>query len=352
MKRIFLLAALLLIVTGCTACVMPANTEPQYQAPNFQNSLEVNTRQPSPTYLPTATLLPSLTPIPTITPTETIAVTPTPLDLAAMKISRDDQMTVIEDVTFPDNSEMKPAELFLKTWRVENRGTKTWNNQYLLTFVQEENTYNGPVATKLMFYPPDTSLGWNIGSWPEPLAAVKPGEIVDITIILQTPNKHGYQFGSWTMINDEGEKLADPLWSQLQVNGTIPEEQIGWNGTWVINDPFLDDPAFPVTLSLENNEQWVRGYFYNHFGDTIVISGRTSEDQLLVDGLFGFPNQRVGGTALLLQFEQNRKTFRGTVYDNETQINLCAARDKNSYITACLPKETETHEPTQPTTQE
>ena len=197
-----------------------------------------------------------------------------------------------------------------------------------------------------MFFPEDTKLGWNIGSWPEPLQEVAPGEIVDLTILLQMPNKHGYQFESWHVINDKGEILSTLIWSQLQVNGTIAEDQLGWNGSWLMNDPFGLDPFQPVTLVLETSDQWVHGYFYNNAGDLILLSGLTGSDYMIMDGLYGSPNQRMGGTPILLQFEENGHTLTGTIWhDNSIQSGICADRDKKRYARACLPEIEDTPTP-------
>ena len=256
MKKItlFLLNSLIPIILA--ACVMPADTHAQYQVQEYTEEVwlsetptQTSTAEPSETPQPTATTTS------TVTPTETIVyASPTPIELGEMSVSRTDRIKVIQDMNYPDETVLKPVELIMKTWRVQNTGTETWNTEYRMTYVQENNTYNGPVMSKIMFFPADTTLGWNIGSWPEPLQEVAPGEIVDLTVLLQMPNKHGYQFESWHVINDKGEILGTPLWSQLQVNGTIAEDQLGWNGSWLMNDPFGLDPFQPVTLVLETSD--------------------------------------------------------------------------------------------------
>jgi hypothetical protein len=336
-----------LILMISTACVLPATHAPEYQSQsNVTDETFTATVQASNTRLPSATLAPSKTLQPSRTPTIRIESTPTPFEVDKLKVSKEDRMTVVEDVTYPDGSVFKPNTLFIKTWRVENTGTSTWNRDYLIVHAKE-NTYSGPMNAKLMFYPVDTDLGWNIGSWPEPLTEVKPGEIVDISILVQAPNDHGYQIAIWNLVNDRGERFEKPLWSQIQVEGTIPPEQLGWNGSWLVNDPFLNDPQTPITFTFETSDQWTHGYFYNTFGQLNLISGNTGSDQLILDGLYGKPNQRVGGTPLFLQLSSTGLIFRGTIWhEDQTQRSMCGARDEESYIENCLPKEIKTHEPT------
>lgn len=340
MKKITLFLLISLIPIILAACVMPADTHAQYQVQEYTEEVWLSetptltsTPAPSDTPQPTATITA------TITPTETIVyASPTPIILSEMSVSRTDRIKVIQDINYPDETVLKPVELIMKTWRVQNTGTETWNTNYRMMYIDDVNTYNGPEMSKIMFFPEDTILGWNIGSWPEPLQEVAPGEIVDLTILLQMPNKHGYQFESWYVINDKGEILSTLIWSQLQVNGTIPEDQLGWNGSWLMNDPFGQDPFQPVTLILEGSDLWVHGYFYNNAGDLILLSGMTGSDYLIMDGLYGSPNQRVGGTPILLQFEENGHTLTGTIWhDNSMQSSICADRDEKRYARACLP---------------
>jgi len=346
MKKNLMFPALCLILIICTGCVLPATEASEYQS---QSSLlempGTATLQASQTRLPTSTRLPSQSPQPASSPTRQVESTPTPFELASLSVSNEDRVTVLQDVSYPDGSILKPAALLIKTWRLENSGSIPWNNQYLIVHAYE-NTYSGPKVANLMFFPPDTKLGWNIGSWPEPLTEVLPGEIVDISILLQTPNKHGYQIGIWNLLTDQGERFSNPVWSQLQVNGTIPEDQLGWNGSWLMNDPFLEDSLVPITLALETSDQWTHGFFYNSYGQLVFISGSTQSDPSIMDGLYGKPNQRVGGTPLLLQLDTEKQVFNGTIWhDNQSQSSLCGARDEKSYMENCLPKETETNEP-------
>jgi hypothetical protein len=352
MRKNNLLPALCLLMFACTACVMPAKGNPLPQVNTREAELpatETMTATSTPEPSETITVIPS--PRNTATPTPLMRATPTTFDLAEYDIARDDRFTLLEDVNYPDASVIGPATLFMKTWRIENSGSKTWNANYIIASL-DDNTYNGPITARLMFYSPDTRLDWNIGSWPDPLEEVQPGEIVDVTLLLQTPNKHGYQFGSWAIINDEGQRLPNALWSQIQVQGAIPEDQLNWNSTWRVNDPFIGDLHYPLTLSLQVSDVWVHGYFYNHLGQTILISGLAGEDELILDALYGLPNQRVSGTRLLLQTSDGGETFSGTVwYDMANHGSLCAARTDKSYEYVCLPEDPELKEtPTDETT--
>ena len=340
MKKHKLLLLLPILVIVSLACVMQAKGNPLPQVNTLPAELPpTETMTFTPSTAPSATETGTPTIAITDTPTPLMQSTPTPFDLADYGIARGDRFTVLEDVTYPDATVLRPAELILKTWRIENTGTKTWNDQYIITYI-DNNTYNGPIAARLMFYPPESHFGWNIGSWPDPLEEVKPGDVVDVTLVLQTPNKHGYQFGSWAIINDEGLRLPDLLWSQLQVQGSIPEDQLGWNSTWIVNDPFIGDIHYPTNLSVEVSDEWIHGYFYNHFGETVLLSGLAGKDRTILDGLYGLTNQRVSGTRVLLQVGDDSEYITGTVwYDMSNHGTLCGARTEKRYERYCLPDE-------------
>ena len=74
---------------------------------------------------PTQTAVPaSATPLPP---------TSTPLPTATA-VSYCDWVIFVKDVTVPDGTGFAPGEIFVKTWRLKNRGTCTWTPDYMLVF--------------------------------------------------------------------------------------------------------------------------------------------------------------------------------------------------------------------------
>jgi hypothetical protein len=125
---------------------------------------------PSPT---SETPLP--TPTPTPTPTNTVPAGPC------------DQASFVEDVTYPPNSEVEAGEDFVKTWRVTNTGTCTWDSAYALEYVAGEDM-DAPLSV--------------------PLAqTVVPSETADVTVIFTAPTAEGSYTGFWALVNPEGERV-------------------------------------------------------------------------------------------------------------------------------------------------
>ena len=122
------------------------------------------------------------TPAPTSTPVATSAVSATPSCY---------RLLYIKDVTIPDNTPMTPAEVFTKTWQVENNGTCTWRPGFQLVLI-------GGVA---------------MGGSPFTLTElVNPGERLDISIKMAAPtNQTGTIQGTWRITDDKGTFFGDAL---------------------------------------------------------------------------------------------------------------------------------------------
>lgn len=126
------------------------------------------------------TLVPATaTPIPaTNTP---VPPTNTPVPTAA---SYCDWVKFVKDVTIPDGTQLSTNEVFIKTWRLQNRGTCTWTPDYTLVFTG--GSQMGPT----------TSVRLN--------THVYPGETVDISVTLTTPASAGSYTGYWMLRNSSG----------------------------------------------------------------------------------------------------------------------------------------------------
>ncbi len=107
----------------------------------------------------------------------------------------------INDITIPDNSTLKVNQSFVKTWRVRNNGTCTWNNTYALSF----------------------SGGHPLGS-PQiiPLGIdVSPGETVDLSVRLVAPDTPGKYRGNWQLLSLRNDSFGGRgplrLWTEITV---------------------------------------------------------------------------------------------------------------------------------------
>jgi len=168
-----------------------------------------------------------------------------------------DKATFVSDVTVPDDTPFPADHSFVKTWRLRNDGTCTWNSSYAVVFDSGEQM---------------------AGNSPAPLPkVVAPGETVDISVTLTTPASGGTYRSEWLFQNGKGEKFglgndADgTFFVQIIVTELASDLDLG-PADWT--DPFtnasnwfllnsgniqwkVEDGALVMTaLSAGGNEQW------------------------------------------------------------------------------------------------
>lgn len=89
-----------------------------------------------------------------------------------------------------------PNETFQKTWRVINNGSRSWTADYHLVLMQ----------------------GDLLGTLAEnPVPLVYPGETVDLSLYITTPDQPGNYRSVWQLRNDKGEFFGPRLTLQLEV---------------------------------------------------------------------------------------------------------------------------------------
>jgi hypothetical protein len=109
----------------------------------------------------------------------------------------------VADVTVPDGSEIQVGAQFLKTWRIRNSGTCTWDGRY--HFVHA----GGPV------------LGAVVEQMPLP-AAVVPGQTIDLSMQMMAPVTPGFYQSDWKLASPQGMffgvgRNSAPLWVKVNV---------------------------------------------------------------------------------------------------------------------------------------
>jgi uncharacterized protein YkwD len=184
--KLYRLSAILLIVMIAACTTTPA------------------TIQPTVTPLPAATEQPTSLAVATgVAPTETPAVPPAdvtpqannPTDTPAA-IPTIDPATqsscmhsaeFVTDVTVPDHTDFKPGASFIKTWRVLNSGTCTWDGNDMLVFLKGDQM-GAPATT--------------------PLTQIPPGQTADISLNLTAPSQNGTYTGYFQLQDPSGEKFA------------------------------------------------------------------------------------------------------------------------------------------------
>lgn len=175
---IFLIMVLVIVLVGCnlpgdqSTPTSPGEAFTQ-AADTIAAELTQVASQASPTpSVPTDTATPinTSTTAPTNTPAFTPTNTPVPCNLASF----------VTDVTYPDNTHVAPGQTFVKTWRVRNIGSCSWNSSYLLIFDHGDGIGVSSGYTQQL-----TS------------GVVNPGQMVDLTVNLTAPSSAGTYTGYW-----------------------------------------------------------------------------------------------------------------------------------------------------------
>ncbi len=150
--------------------------------------------------------LASPTPFATSTPLAGFS-TPTPLGpiKTITPTTRSNWLGFVSDVTYPDGTGIGRNTPFTKTWRIKNLGTSTWTTAYDLVFVSGD-AMSAPAEIPLT-------------------ASVAPGQTIDISANLTSPNKDGESIGYFKMrdasglLFGAGSDATTAIWVDIKVTG-------------------------------------------------------------------------------------------------------------------------------------
>lgn len=116
-----------------------------------------------------------------------------------------DGMAWVADLTFDDRNMtappvVPPGQPFVKSWRVRNSGTCTWDSRYVLAFDR------GNVAAAQMGGQPVAVQG-----------TVAPGATYDFSVNLVAPTVPGVYQGFWQMRNPSNVAFGETIWVGIRV---------------------------------------------------------------------------------------------------------------------------------------
>ncbi len=233
----------------------------------------------------TVTIVPTVEVITTTTtlePTVTIAATsdatavptasstPQPTSTgAATSAACSNSATFIADVTIPDDSQIVAGTTFVKTWRIKNSGTCTWDGRYHLVHAA------GP------------TLGAVLEMLPMP-TTVAPGQTVDLSVTMLAPVTLDTYQSDWKMQTPQGSffgvgSSSAPLWVKIQVisgqNSTITGlvyQDTNENGVYNSGEPLL-----------ANREIWLAPGTACHVrADAVAITNSGNDGRYTLSGNF------------------------------------------------------------------
>ena len=220
-KHSLLLTLTFMSLTGCRIGKLSFGVVMDSAPANFSTSTPHATpptiESQSPETPPQSTASPD--PIPTQIPT------PTPLDEAS---GCSNLAGFVEHLSVPDGTRFEPGEIFLKSWRLRNAGSCTWNQEYTLDHI-----------------------GGDILGAPgsQPIAGVvRPGELLDLTIPMTAPQLPGQYLSEWMLQDASGNSFGigqdsmAPFWVRIDV---VPDSDDS-KAT-----PYADSPAAGICAEFD-----------------------------------------------------------------------------------------------------
>jgi polar amino acid transport system substrate-binding protein len=121
-----------------------------------------------------------------------------------------DNMSYVADLNYDDQNMtappvMQPGQTFVKSWRVRNSGTCTWDSTYYLAYASG----NSPLA--------------QMGGQPTYIkGTVPPNATYDISLNLTAPTQPGVYQGFWQMHNGKGTAFGTKIYVGIQVRAPTP----------------------------------------------------------------------------------------------------------------------------------
>lgn len=143
-----------------------------------------------------SSLTETLVAVPTVSPTLVINPTFTPEEGTATLESTSTpnpcyNLFYIADVTIPDNTQMKPGEIFTKTWLVQNTGGCAWRSGFTFQHVGGEAMRGNTVTL---------------------MEAIQTGSKREISVQLVVPSDQtGLIQSAWRMADENGNFFGDTL---------------------------------------------------------------------------------------------------------------------------------------------
>ena len=168
---------------------------------------------------------------------------------------------LLQDVTVPDNTQMKAGEKFSKTWQFQNTGTCAWDN-YTLLF--DSGDQMGAPAS-------------------QPVPTTEPGKNVNVSVDLTAPSVDGAYTGYFTLNDASGQDLPigieKTFWVKIVVGNVIATPQATIAGS--ISTPYVPN-AGNTNCAYSQNAGYVQQVIamINQARATVNLGGLTVNAQL------------------------------------------------------------------------
>jgi hypothetical protein len=171
-RIIGILAVFLLSLTGCKALLPVRSVPAADQAALYK----------APTLMPTVPIM---------------TVFPTPQSASTQVVQCTDILQYIApDLTYPDDTEVKPGEEIDKQWKVKNSGTCNWDSSYTIKLIGGE------------------AMG---AATSQALVPARNGTETIISIKFTAPSEPGVYSSEWKAYNADDQAFGDMLYIRIEV---------------------------------------------------------------------------------------------------------------------------------------
>lgn len=383
-RTVLLLLIISLLSAGCSAFSLQ---NVRYKILHIEDELFSQATVTMPvlvtsTYTLTPSLVPTITPIPTetFTPSPTVKATviyssPTfeYLSTESLPISAGDGINQVSDVTIPDDTVLKPNQLFIKSWRMTNSGDSTWEEG---TKLMLDTTFDSelPTVVKAIFLKENDWIDFTPGGWGNRVYNVSPGTRVDLALILRAPSQAGSYQIQFRLVNKKGELINTPFWMRFYVVGPtatptpvpptaapipptdvprvsqgtpiavsvekqptpVPEEPYNWTGHWMVREPFVKNEVIdPAHAWFYQNGEELTGFIYSSAGDPIIVKGALFDNGRTFNGEIYYPWQK-DTTSVVWRMQMSRDQFYAvTPLGAVTDSAVCGGRDGENLPLYC-----------------
>ena len=180
-----------------------------------------------------------------------------------------DSAAFVADVTIPDNTILSSNNAFIKTWRLRNNGSCTWDSNYLVAYI------SGATMSQQPGY-------WIVKQG----QTVAPGQTVDISVGMTSPVDNGNYVSYWGLKKVDGPFMpiagganGDSFYVKIKVNnhrvdGDVtaasiaiqPEQGSGpactANSTYLVHASITTDGAASIAYEIDSSAgQTTAGFF-------------------------------------------------------------------------------------------
>ena len=371
-SKLLAVVMLLLLLSGCTSGRNLQGFDPgdlfsvkTVTLPALATALPSRTLTPTATRRSTSTSLPDATE--TRTPVPIFSPTPVVVDILTMLNAQNDKLELVEDVTIPDGSILRPGEMFVKSWRLKNVGDTIWNNGYQL-LVAYTTPFASPQRSHAIFIRTTNLIDFSISTWGPRQYNVGKDQEVDLVIPLQAPKEPGDYVAEFFLVNQNNELIYPKFWIQFKVvlskeavaatafaeqqltatvdtsevpalQDTPQPKEFDWSGEWLIRDPFSDMGMIPQHAWLMQDGEEVLGFFYDTDDEPVLIEGRTENYGQRLKGKFAQPWQNKA-IAFEWRLLHTGDQFYSVTATGATEFgSVCGGRNGKKFPDTCsLPK--------------